>query len=446
MAGSFSVPGIGSGIDVRALLDAVRDGYNRPAEIKQDQLDSIQRENSSLDRLRELLNGVDSSIGRARSSNGGAASLAATSSNTEVLTATAGSGSQAGSTTVNIQSIAKAGAGSFSTSFASTNEVIGGSGSATFTVGTGDAAESFDVAFGTGTTAEQFVAEFNAQADGRANARLVNVGSDQSPQFQIAFSAATTGTAEGSLAVSGGGSLGVATIEQATDLTFTVSGVNGQFTRSSNTVNDAIGGISFQAKSEGAATIKVAQDTGALASRLEAFVTAFNDARRFSDTESAIRVTDEGPVYGSLARSNVGKDALSALRSAVAGVTSEDGSTSLASLGVTTNRDGSLSFNRQTFDAALTANPSQAVEVVTALADRVSGVGGTVNQFTGYGRTIDAALQTNESNSAALTKEVGRLQELTDRRIEGLEKQFTSLDMLSAKLQSAQSILAGLFA
>ncbi len=446
MAGSFSVPGVGSGIDVQALLDAVRDGYNRPVEIKQDQLSSIQRENSSLDRLRELLNNVDSSIGGARSANGGAASLTAGSSNSDVLTATAGSAAQAGSTTINIQSLAKAGAGSFGASFGSANSAIGLGGNATVTVGTGDLAESFNVTYTGATTAEEFVASFNSQADGRATARLVNVGSDQSPQFQIAFSAATSGTAEGSIEVSGAASLGGATVEQATDLTFTVSGVNGQFTRSSNTVNDAVGGISFQAKSEGAATITVGQNTSALAGRLESFVNAFNTARRFSDTESAISVTDKGPQYGSLASSNVGRDAMSALRSAVATVASRDGSTSLASLGVTTNRDGSLSFNRQAFDAALTANPSQATEVVTALADRVSGVGGTVNQFTGYGRTIDAALETNNSNSAALTKEVGRLQELTDKRIEGLEKQFTSLDMLSAKLQSAQSILSGLFA
>ena len=446
MAGSFSVPGIGSGIDVRALLDAVKEGYNRPVEIKQDQLESIQRENSSLGRLRDLLNAVDSSIGRARSSNGGAAVLVAGSSNTDVLTATSGSAAQAGVTTVNVQSLAKAGAGSFGASFASVSSAIGASGTTSVTVGTGDSAETFDVSFNAGTTADQFVTQFNAQADGRASARLVNVGSDQSPQFQIAFAAAKTGTAEGSIAVSGADDLGGAAVQQASDLSFTISGVKGQFTRSSNTVNDAVSGISFQAKSTGSATITVSQDTGALAGRLEAFVSAFNDARRFSDTESSINVTNDGPQFGSLSGSNVGRDALGALRSAASSVRSSDGTTSLASLGVTTNRDGSLSFNRQSFDAALTANPSRAVEVVTNLADKVSGVGGTVNQFTGYGRTIDTALATNERDTAALTKEVGRLQDVTDQRIAGLEKQFTSLDQLSAKLQSAQSILSGLFA
>ncbi len=457
MAGEFSFSGIGSGIDGRALAQAVADRYRLPNVKYQSQVSDNSAENKSLANLRELLLKLSESLDALRTANGGAGVLEASSSNDDAVGVSVGAGAQIGNFLVNVQTLATLATGSFQRSFGAADEKILAPGSApeelTVTVGTGDDAESFNVSVDETTTASEFVTRFNQGAQGRAYAAVVNLGSDAAPDYRITFTSQTAGTAEGSLDFSdNGGALGAAVgdvyLEQATDAVFTVGGVSGTFTRSSNTVTDAVQGVSFELKNTGASLVSVRGSSTGGARQVESFVKAFNDLARFVAQEDRVeqRIEDGERVndFGSLARGDVDDQVVRAVRSALAEARSSDGSTSLASLGVSTNRDGTLSFDAKKFEATFNANPAAANEAVSGLADKISGVSGVVYQYTAYGLAIDQAIQANELDSERLASTIDNIDRRAAAKEQVVMNQFSRLEGLYAQLQQNAGFVTSL--
>ncbi len=459
MAGSITFPGIGSGIDGASIAKAISDQYRLPNAVHQNSIDQLAGEISSLEQLRTLLLDVSDRLDALRTSNGGAAVKQASSSNNDVLRAAAGSGAKDGTYTVNVTSLATVAVGSFDRSFSAADEAIISdavqSGAVEFSVGSGDDAEVFAVEVGPETTAQDFVTQFNQAANGAAVAHLINLSTVENPNYRISFTTSEAGTERGSITVSAENPalleedvLGGTTIEQATDARFSISGISGTFTRSSNVVSDAIAGVTLNLASPGSASVSVTPSADASADQVEAFVNAFNAVVRFVNTEDRVDVVEEDGertnVYGSLARTSVDENAVLGLRDAIAGAKSGDGTLSLAALGVSTNRDGSLSFDREKFEAAFNGDAAGAEQVVTALADRVSGIQGVVHQFTGYGQQIDGAIKGDEAETSRLQDTISRVERAASAREQAIIGQFSRLEGLLAKLQADSSFISSL--
>ena len=161
-------------------------------------------------------------------------------------------------------------------------------------------------------------------------------------------------------------------VAAATDAKFNLDGLD--LTRSSNTVSDAIPGATFTLLA-GATTsgtppvttpattsLNVSQDTSSVVGAVQAFVTAYNAAQSFvnsQNTASAGQLGNDGstgnvttnPLFGDSTLNNIQSHLSSALN-AVAG------KTTLTSIGVTTGTDGALSLNTATLTAALQTNPT----------------------------------------------------------------------------------------
>jgi flagellar hook-associated protein 2 len=459
MAGTTSISGLLSGIDGASLAKSVADQLSLPNEIHKQSISKLGAENSSLETLKTLLLDLADKLDALSTRNGGSAVKQASSSNNQVVTAAAGGTAAKSSFNVNISSLAASGIGTFDRSFGSADDFIvsdtAQSGTVQFTVGSGESSEAFSVAVGPTTTAQDFVDEFNDNADGAATAYLINLGTEENPEYRIGFSSAEQGTEKGSISVEFGNSalgdasaLAGATVEQATNAVFSISGIAGTFERSSNTISDAISGITLELHSTGFAQITVAQSGGASANQVEAFVSSFNALAKFVNEEDKVTVTQEDGAtknsFGSLSGTSVDEDALSGLRSAIAGAKSADGSMSLASLGVSTNKDGTLAFDRKKFDASFGANPQGAAEAITSLADKISGAEGVVNQFAGYGRQIDSAITGNESEISRLNETIAKVDRNASQREESVLKQFTSLESLLAKLNADSGFISSL--
>ncbi len=459
MAG-FSLPGLGSGIDVKSLADALFDQLTLSNKIRNNSVSARQNENTSLGKLRTLLTDLASTLDSARNANGGAAAKKATSTNSQVATATADTSATLGTFSVTVSKLATGGSGSFDKSFTTANDFVvsdaAAAGNVHFTVGSGDDEVQFDVSVDETTTAQDFVNEFNANANGKASASIVNVGTSAAPDFRITFRSNEIGEEQGSVVVSadnaqtlGASGLVATTLNQATDAEFTVSGVAGTIKRSSNSVSDVIPGVTITLAAEGTTTIGVQNDAGSVKSKVKDFIAAYNALQKFVATEDKITSTTQGGQiqnnFGSLVRTNVDDDALSSLRFAISGARSSDGTTSLAAVGVSTNRDGSLAFDEKKFDAAFASNASAVNEAVSSLADKVSGVQGAVYQFTGYGLSIDQATKANDAEIANVNKKIQTVETSATKQQEALIRQFSKLDGLIARLNADSTYIQSLF-
>jgi len=456
MASPISFSGLSSGIDGAGIAKTLFDQLTSSNVVRASQIENLAAEYTSLEKLKTMLIDLADSVDGYRSVYNGGIARSAKSSNEDVLTAAAGSEANVGSFTVNVTSLARAASGSFDRSFSSQSEFITSDPSQTgeveFTVGTGEEAFTFSVSVDELTTASDFVEEFNANADGRASASLVNLGTEEAPEYRISFSTAESGVSKGSIAISSSNedllnsALQSATLEQASNAKFTVSGLSGTVERESNTINDVIPGVSLQLHSTGAAAVTVSEDFSS-GSSLEGLISAFNSLVKYVNTEDAVstNVEDGEPVnsFGSLAKTDVDDSVLRDLRSVFANARSEDGRT-LASFGVSTNRDGTLAFDKEAFETAVRENPEAFKEIQTQIADALGNTGGTLSQYTRYAGTIDSAIKSNESEIESINQTIAQVERNASAQEEAVLKQFTNLESLLARLNADSQVLSSL--
>jgi flagellar hook-associated protein 2 len=229
-------------------------------------------------------------------------------------------------------------------------------------------------------------------------ATVINTGSGTNP-YQLVLTAKDTGTGTtGGLVtiadVTSGGAvnkLGIAagTVDSLTapttlsggltssgtnvavDAQFSVNGI--QLTRKSNTVTDAVDGVTFTLKKGGqtsATTLTVGVDKAAITTAMQDAITKFNAMVQTYTKASA--------TGGPLANDPSARSFISQVRSALSGIpaglpTSATFS-STADLGIKTNSDGSLSLDTTVFQAALDKDPAAAKRVFGFSGQSTNGI------------------------------------------------------------------------
>ncbi len=162
----------------------------------------------------------------------------------------------------------------------------------------------------------------------------------------------------------------------ASDAKMSINGVT--VTRSTNTFENVIDGLTFDIKAEGTSTIKVEQDLGAVSDRVQSFVDKFNGLQSTIDGLAGFN-TEAGVgslLTGDATVRTIQNQMRQILTRVVPGL--ENASVrSLADVGVTTDWEtGGLEFDRAKFEEQLKANPDD----VTAL-------------FAEQGRTTDSQVE-----------------------------------------------------
>ncbi|WP_111496544.1 flagellar filament capping protein FliD [Marinobacter bohaiensis] len=164
---------------------------------------------------------------------------------------------------------------------------------------------------------------------------------------------------------------------EAKDAVVQVNGIS--ITRSSNTIDNVIDGLTFEVKAEGVtSTVKVEQDTGAVTDRVASFVEKFN---ALQDTISGLAgYNSETQTAGVLSGDSTVRGIQNGLRNMLTRIVPglEDSAVrTLADVGITTDYEtGKLEFDQEKFVEQLEANPDD----VTAL-------------FAEQGRTSDAQVE-----------------------------------------------------
>jgi flagellar hook-associated protein 2 len=325
----------------------------------------------------------------------------------------------------------------------------------TYTVGTGSSQENVNIELTSTTTLQDFVSQFNSQST-HAQASVVNVGTSSAPSYALMIASNDSGTATGQIAVNvgsaitGAGSFGSSTISQALDAQFTVSGINGTISRSSNSVNDVVSGVTFNLQGTGSSTVTVTNDAAATTSTVQDFVDAYNDLVKYVSDNNQITRQDDGTnvsnTFGPLANTSIDDNALSALRDAFASATSGSGGAVnvLSDLGISTQEDGTLAFDSSKLSTALSSDSSDTGTILGNLGESLSSVDGTIAQFVQFGGIIGQAQQSNQSQISDLQGQVSDAEKQIQADQDSLTARYASLEALIGQLNSQQTALTSL--
>lgn len=458
--------GLASGIDsaslIKALIDSERKVRIEPLTKK---ISSIKDQNDSLAKLTELLNTLKDAADKFRTVNGSAIAKTVSSSNEAVATGTATNSAISGTYSVAVTQKAQGSAVSFNDRFSSTDSIINASinngaaaanRTASITIGTGSNQETINIELTNTTTASQFVNSYNSSAT-KSVASLVNVGTTSSPSYAILVQSNELGLEKGEVALSigseitgaGSGAFSANTTSQATNAQFTVSGITGSISRASNSVSDVLSGVTLSLEGTGSSTVTVSNDQSETSSVLQEFVDAFNEVVQYVKENDLVTRDANDPtseaIFGALSGTELDENVLYSLRSSISGAGLSGGTlNSLADLGITTERDGTLKLNTQTLDSALSLDPDRVREITESLGNALGGVEGTVAQYTKFAGLIDTTENLNSSEINSLNSRIIDIESSISKQESTLNARYARLESIISNLTFQQSALTNI--
>ena len=313
------------------------------------------------------------------------------------------------------------------------------------------------------TTPAGIVAAINSANLG-VTAQLINTGNIATP-YRIMVTGSTGASNAFSLTSLSANNTEVAGIsfgkklQSAQDAVFNVDGM--AMTSSKNTVTDAIAGTTLNFTSTTTAGVPASlvfsRDTSSVSTKLDALVTAYNDANTMLGVVSDPKSTVE--TYGATL---VGNSIVSTVRSQIRSMitsnstTPSGGLTALRDIGFTIDQKGVLSIDKTKLDSALQNNFDNVVTLVTGNRENQSkysvlpsgAAGEAVKKLT---TLLDpsGALTTQSTNlTNKITDYKKQLADL-DTRMTALlaryNKQFATMDSLVGQSKSLQTSLKSTF-
>jgi flagellar hook-associated protein 2 len=375
------------------------------------------------------------------------AAVAASTSDAGIFSANSGPGAPPGSYSVTVSTLAAA-QQLLSSAFTGGSTATIGTGTLNVQLGT----KSFGITLdATNNTVAGLAAAINSASDNPGVVAAVVQGTDGAHLLlsSTATGAANTlqvtetdgGTTLAAVTYGAGNTANYTQNSAAADASFSIAGV--AYTSSSNTVADALSGVTMTLVGTTAvgasATLTVANDTGTVAANIESFVSAYNTL------ESAIvplgaydkASGSAGPMLGDALLSGVQNEIHHALQSLV-GVS---GHNSLASLGITTQKDGTLQADSTKLQNALATD-------FNSVRDLFSGANGVAAQLDSQigaalasGGAIDSRSQMLVKSSDALTEQTHVLNKQMDAMSASLTQQYSALNVLLLSLQTTSAYL-----
>lgn len=463
--------GLATGLDTNALVQTLIQIERRPL----DRLEARRSEfttqqgllrdlNTKLLALRDAARTLDN-----RSSTLGAASteeellaFQVASSDESVVTATASGSASPGTYDVVVSNLATVGR-QLSTTFSSqTDKVVTGG---TLEIShAGDTNITIAVGAG-GLSLNELRDAINASGDndGNVRAEVLFDGTD----YRLIISAAATGV-ENDVSIlqepthTGLGSF-IATTQAAEDASLDVLGIT--ITRPSNTITDAIPGLTLQLRSESASTVTLEStlDSEAIAGEVQSLVDAYNDVVGFVERNTAFdaETRTSAPLSGDSTVSLIQSRLQGAVSAAYSFV--DNSLRSVAEIGIRFGSDGRLTLDSDKLSEALAENP-QAVREFLSGGDSADfgGTpildGGEPVFGDGFATALSRALEPItrfgdgflaqrisgiDSSISDLDDRIVRFEDILAQREERLRARFTALERLVASLQAQQSFLSG---
>lgn len=450
----FAVSGLISGIDTSALVTQLVNAEKAPINRLNAEKTSRQRAATSvqslIDKLKnlqtqvqELESGAALNVSKVQVGGGSGTSSAP-------LSATPSGATAQGTYSVIVGQLAKA-QRNYSSGFAASDQAgLFGTGQLSIAVGTNAAV---DVAVDASDTLTTVANKINAQASG-VSAGVVYDGSS----YRLSITGRKSGAANAVTFSETGTSLGLSApasvVVTAQDAKVSVDGF--LISSASNILPEAIAGISltlnsvssgasFDANTQtivgGTGTeISVSPDTAAMKTKVSTLVTTINDIFKDVKSFSTTQKTQDSSINAITTRLR------SIIGSSVSGL--DQAMSSLSQIGISTNRDGTLSLKESTLEGLL-AKDSSAVSRLFEKTSSTTGIASTLDDaITAFVASSGGTLVMKKQSIEAYTKTIDQKVDAMTKRLDSYEtrmrKQFSAMEQSMAKLNQAAGALGSM--
>lgn len=443
--------GLASGLDTKSIISALVAIEQRPITQLETKKSTLSKSKSLMGNLGDLLEALQTKAKSLKTTTD-FLKMKVASDNEDVLTATASSSATPGTHKVHVNHLATAQLNAHSGSASNTTNL--GAGEFTLNVG----GQSLPIAL-SNTTLDGIASAISSAAEAQdlgVRAEVIDTGGSGSSRYQLVVRATDTGTAGAFTITDIDGDSGFSSVmtslagnrlTTAQDASLTVDGI--PVTRSSNSVTGAIAGVTLDLKSASPTTpanqdvtITIATDAEETAKKVQEFVDAYNKVVDFVQTQNALG--EDGKAKNPLFGDSTLRTIRSSLRSVVGGTVTTSGNTAyqmFAQIGITSDRDGKLTFTQSKLEEALSTDEQAVAAVFT---DPTNGIAKKLaTQIDLYTDSVDGLLKARSDGYDRMVKQTQDRIDQAETRLEQYQKQletkYANLESLLSKLQSQGS-------
>ena len=433
-------------IDFNVVLNALMTQASQPLTALQNRQKALNTQISSFDTLKSRVSSLRSaadSLGSMESIS----TMAGTSSNPGVSIST-GNDAQAGHYDVVVNELARAQV-TASTALAITPAAPVASGGS-LTIGGIVVEVTGDV------TLEQLAAAINATEDVGVNAAVVKTGPNSQ---RLALTSKQSGEANAFTIVNaltggsglqfgdddGNGISGDSAIDNAvnaSDASILINNIAA--TSTTNVFEDVVPGVTLTVSKKDTETVvglDVGPDGTALESKVNAFITAYNDLVRFTETQ---RTSSGNGDAGSIGREPMMRQLRNSLRTELLGPHGAGTLTRLSEAGVEFGSDGFLTLNKTMFDEAVASNGDAVRELFAGTGGIFPAVETALEEYTQATGFISTIKERLKSQISAMDSQIEAMQRRLALQREAMQRQFTEADAAMSRLKNQSGSLASL--
>jgi flagellar hook-associated protein 2 len=391
---AISSPGIGSGLDVNNIVTQLMNVEKQPLTLVDQKEASFQARLSAYGTLRGALSSFQSAVGGLDNLSTFQA-ITAKASDTTIVSASATTSASAGVHDINITQLAQT-QSLLAVGQASTSAAIGSGTTTTLTFDFGTVSggtlsngvysgasftqdgtqTSGSVTIDASNNSLQGIRDAINSANIGVRASIVNDGSGT--PYRLTLSSTGTGASHslrigvsgdaalaGLLAYDAGGVQNLTQTQAGQDAKLTLDGVS--VSSASNTLTDALEGVTLQLAAKGTAQVTVARDTAGVRAAIQTFVKAYNDFNKTIDELTRFDSTGKGSsgaLLGDAAARTIQARLRDALSSSLPAATGN--LQFLAQAGIAFQKDGTLALDSDKLSAALSSNPDAVASLFTS--------------------------------------------------------------------------------
>ena len=438
----ITVDGLVSGLDTTSIIEAYVAVAGASTETLREQQTDVETRRSLLQSFNSLLEDIQTSMADYEE----AADLrlvTANSSDEEGLTVTAATGAQPGTFDFDVVTLARSEMEVGNGFDSQTDDVFTG-GSISISVAGASPPTQIDIDGASNNTSLSGLADYISDNIDGVEAYVLDDGADTNNYHLVVVSEETGSSQTVTLDTSllQGDALTFTEAIAAQDAQLDIAGL--AVFSESNTFEDVIPGLTFEALSEGDAIVTVAPDTEGVVEAVQTFVDSYNQAMSFIDSYTGIGANDSISALAS--ESSVLRQVQTALQSSMAGMYVAGDLQGASILGFSTEQDGSLALDTDKLTDVLGDNYSDALEILA----------GTDGIFQSLDGKLDVIVDPDEGTLALRTESLDEQIEAFEDQIaadearletyeDTLRQQFTNLEMTLAELQSMSSFVTALF-
>lgn len=261
-------------------------------------------------------------------------------------------------------------------------------------------------------------------------------------EYSLVLTGESTGKEISVAEVLEGGAFEMSQVVSASKASFKINGVT--FERDSNTVSDAIEGLTLNLLKTGATSVSVAYNDDALVNGVKSFVDEYNS---LIDLTSRYNFWDnDTKASGLLFGDPLLQRLLSEIQSTLFASINLPGFRFVGQVGISTgaigafSRDGKITLDESKLREALSNDRDSVASLFTEGSSGSDGVfkklESTLQMYTSYNGFLPLKDAQFESENKDISRQIDSLEKRLDMKLAGLQKKFTTLETYLAKMET----------